>query len=639
MNALSERALAQAHALRARGSALPPDGPPREEILDSWCRSRAAGLDCGARASVGVVDAHDLVRRRDRAAVVRRLAQAELGTLAQQIAGSNFLLAFADPDGVILDLYADNRFQMAGSTAQILAGSLWSEAACGTNGLGTALACGHSVAVEGLEHYLLELGDISCTATPVRDAHGEVVGVLDASSYFESRQRHTQTLVQMAAAQMESGLFAYQMRHEFILAIHPRREFLNTLGAGLLAIGADGNLRAVNSRGRQLLQGRRLTPGIAFAELFGESFDALVERLRRGDEARLRDTMGSALAARCLGDGTGMSARRVTAARPRAAAPAAPAGHPRPCVAEQTSCVPAIGALPFVAEDARVREAVRLVEAAVRMRVPVLILGETGTGKELLARHAHAASGRPGAFVAVNCAALPHELFEAELFGYVGGAFSGARREGHSGLMASAHRGTLLLDEIRELPTALQAALLRFLDDGCVRPVGGTALRQVDVQILAATNVDPADDLEGGRLRADLLYRLDTVRAQLPPLRHRRDFAAAARATLSAIDPAATLADDAIAYLARGPWPGNFRQLRAVLTRVLIAQPGGQVCLHDVESLVSLPARVQVSALQRDATETVCREFVRTGCSVSRTSRNLGISRTTVYRHLRAAGR
>ena len=121
--------------------------------------------------------------------------------------------------------------------------------------------------------------------------------------------------------------------------------------------------------------------------------------------------------------------------------------------------------------------------------------------------------------MAVNCGALPHELFEAELFGYVGGAYSGARREGSPGLITSAVGGTLLLDEIRELPLALQAALLRFLDVGMVRPVGGATTHRVDVQLLAATNASLEDEVEAKRFRMDLLYRLNTVRVDMPPLR------------------------------------------------------------------------------------------------------------------------
>ena len=160
MHSGEDLTLARARAVAARGAALPPDGLPPAFILDSWARCMHAGLTPERARPVPVVQAHDLAQRQQRSALVRRLAQAELETLSRQIAGSNFLLAFADQEGVILDLYADNRFTMSGSDAGILAGSHWHEDLVGTNGLGTALATGTSVAVNGLEHYFLKLGDI-----------------------------------------------------------------------------------------------------------------------------------------------------------------------------------------------------------------------------------------------------------------------------------------------------------------------------------------------------------------------------------------------------------------------------------------------------------------------------------------------
>jgi transcriptional regulator with PAS, ATPase and Fis domain len=273
----------------------------------------------------------------------------------------------------------------------------------------------------------------------------------------------------------------------------------------------------------------------------------------------------------------------------------------------------------------------------VRLGATVLITGETGTGKEVLARHAHRASGRTGAFVAVNCGALPAELFESELFGHVGGAFTGARREGSPGLIASADGGTLLLDEVTELPLQLQAALLRFLDDGLVRQVGGTLSRKVDVQLLAATNADLADDVASRRFRADLFYRLNTVCVTLPPLRRRRDFADTAIALLRRLDARAAIGDDAIERLQAHAWPGNFRELRAVLTRALLACGGHPISVADIDRLLPPAQRGATSALQQVASDTIRREYERTGHSVSQTSRNLGISRTTVYRHLTPA--
>jgi sigma-54 dependent transcriptional regulator, acetoin dehydrogenase operon transcriptional activator AcoR len=653
MIASHERQMAHARAVRARGSAMPPEGLPPGNILDSWVRCMHAGLDAAAAPRVPVVVAADLAQRRERSQFVRRLAQAQLETLSQQIAGSNFLLAFADVDGVILDLYADNRFSMSGSDAGIVAGSCWGETLCGTNGLGTALATGQPVAVTGMEHYLLKLGDISCTAAPVRDAQGDVVGVLDASSYFESRQRHTQALVQMAATHIEHGLLVHQMRSQFVLAIHPRAEYLGTLSAGLLAFDEGGSLMAVDARARGLLVGLEAARGTAFEALFCEPFELVLARLHVGHETRLRDALGSSLVAtvvcrpplRRAHSHTHAPARALPAAR--AAVPhAAPAAAPRTAPATSRSAIPSAAPFPaasgFVAADPAVAAACRLVQGAVRMQVPILICGETGTGKELLARHAHGSSGRHGEFVAVNCGALPDELFEAELFGYVGGAFTGARREGSIGLIASADGGTLLLDEVRELPLPLQAALLRFLDDRLVRPVGGTTARRVDVQLLAATNIELEEEVAARRFREDLLYRLNTVKVSLPPLRRRLDFDAAVHSVLAAVDAHASISAEAVARLALHGWPGNFRELRAVLTRALLARQSladdGRLELADFEPLLPAVGSQAGSVLQQSATDLVLREFERCGRSVSRTSRGLGISRTTVYRHLRESG-
>ncbi|MEP6505054.1 MAG: sigma-54-dependent Fis family transcriptional regulator [Betaproteobacteria bacterium] len=622
MNLAPERQLAHAQVLRARGSALPPGELPAEAILDSWSRCLRSGLEFASRVPVAVIEAHDLAQRREKAAVVRRLAQAELEALAQQIAGSNFLLAFADPTGVILDVVSDNRFVLSGSGAEIVAGSCWSEALCGTNGLGTALASGRSVAVSGQEHYFSRLGDLTCTAAPVRDAGGEVIGVLDASSYVEARQQHTQALVQMGATQLENGLLAHQMREQRLIAVHPRQEFLGTLSAGLLAFDQEGRFLAANARGRQLLHGLQVRrDSTTFEELFDQPFDGVLARLHVGADVQLRDALGSALVARCIGQ---------RAARAETDRPSVGARGPRPAP-DSTDGARDVRVL---AQDPDVVEAFLLVEAAVRMKAPILICGETGTGKEILARHAHRASGRTGAFVAINCGALPADLLEAELFGYVGGAFTGARREGSAGLIASANGGTLLLDEVRELPLHLQAALLRFGDDGLVRPVGGTTTRRVDVQLLAATNADLEEDVAAQRFRADLMYRLNTVRANLPPLRQRRDFVAAVRSVLDTLDPLATIDDAAIERLATHAWPGNFRELRSVLTRALLVQGGHRLGAADVAALLPAPSCQPSSVIQQTTLETIRREYERTGQNVSQTSRNLGVSRTTVYRYL-----
>ena len=629
---VDERSLAHADAVRARGAALPPEGLPPVEILDSWVRCIRAHLDLAAPPPTVVIDANELARRRQQLDPVRRLALAEIETLIHQIAGSNFLLAFADQEGVILDLFADNRFKMSGSNAGLVPGSCWSEALCGTNGLGTALATGRSASVNGLEHFFFKYRDISCAAAPIRDAQGEVVGVIDASSYVESRQQHTQALVQMAATHVENLLLAHQMRGHLVIAIHPRPEFLATLSCGLIAFDATGRISAVNARAHGLLAGLALSRGTPFEHLFDETFDRFASRLGVDAELQLRDVLGSTLVARCIqapraSGAHGFGDARLPVAAQRHRSPAA-----RAAASDRVPSVPGM-----IADDPAVAETLRMAEAAVRLHVPILIQGETGTGKELLARHAHTSSGRGGMFVAVNCGALPAELFEAELFGYVGGAFTGARRDGSPGLIVGADGGTLLLDEIVELPLPLQAALLRFLDDQRVRAVGDTNSRRVDVQLLAATHADLDAEVAARRFRADLLHRLNIVQLTLPPLRERSDFAAVARSVLAEVDASARVSDEALALMSRHAWRGNMRELRAVLTRALLMHPTGRLEPADFERLLpSTPVPSgSHSALQQGAMQRVLSEFERTGRSVSQTSRNLGVSRTTVYRYLR----
>jgi DNA-binding NtrC family response regulator len=293
--------------------------------------------------------------------------------------------------------------------------------------------------------------------------------------------------------------------------------------------------------------------------------------------------------------------------------------------------------------------------AAARSDTPVLLIGETGTGKELIARAIHANSRRAKrAFVPINCAALPHDLVESELFGHRRGAFSGATTD-HPGLFVAAHDGTLFLDEVSELPPAAQAKLLRVLQNGEVRPVGGLESRRVDVRIIAATNRSLVD-LRDRDMRQDLFFRLSVLVIQIPPLRERREdmpllaahFLAAARAR--GATRCTDLNPDALELLAGYRFPGNVRELENMIEGLIVTLPPGRMTIHADDVAAWLQRRgigamphtfdatdmpLQLSALEAWAITEALRRAQGNKTAAAHT---LGISRDTLYRKLHELG-
>jgi sigma-54 dependent transcriptional regulator, acetoin dehydrogenase operon transcriptional activator AcoR len=602
--------------------------PPAEllsaDIYDSWMRCISFGLDTLRPPSPEFVSPAILRQEQQRCSLVRGLALAEMHTLHQQIAGSNFMIAFANADGLLLDIISDASFSDASNVASIQPGTVWKESICGTNGLGTAAHLKRAIVVHGREHFFSRYNNLTCIAAPIFAPDGELAGILDASSDCMSRQAHTQALVAMAATQIENGLFREQHRGNILIAFHNRGEYLHTLSAGLLAVDNEGRILAANRAAGVLLHGLPASPGRRFADVFRTKFGTFLDEGRHKERQRLEDEVGSQFVSTI--ENTRQFPMIQGVSRPR---------RPPP-----KEVAPA-----FVSADPTVAGVVRRVESAAARKMPILIRGETGTGKEQLARHAHAASGRSGAFVPVNCAALPESLIEAELFGYAEGAFTGARKGGAAGLFREADGGTLFLDEIGDMPVTLQAVLLRFLDDWTVRPVGG-AKRQVDVLLVSATNANLDESIARGRFRSDLLFRLNTLEVTLSPLRERADFAEIARHLIERIDPSVDLTESAIDRLAELNWDGNIRELRNVLSRLSLAEPGRLIDERSVDAVVGHPLSERPAGMARsndglphDLHEIqrghVLTAYAETGNNISKTARRLGVSRNTIYRALR----
>jgi DNA-binding NtrC family response regulator len=310
--------------------------------------------------------------------------------------------------------------------------------------------------------------------------------------------------------------------------------------------------------------------------------------------------------------------------------------------------VPEVAAGPFVTEDPTLLELLELVDTVARRDVAVLITGESGTGKELVARRLHAKSARAGGpFVAVNCAALPETLAESELFGHEKGAFTGADKA-RRGRFEEAGGGTLLLDEVGELPPALQAKLLRALEERSIRRLGGSADIAVDARLVAATNRDLAAAVAAGEFRQDLYFRLAVVAVHLPPLRERAgDVPALARHLVAALAarhqlPEPEVEAGAMAVLQRHGWPGNVRELRNVLERALIVRGGAAIRAEDVEPALAaaVPAGAAGVSLSREVREreALLEALRRAHGNRGEAARLLDVSVRTLYYRLRRFG-
>ena len=306
----------------------------------------------------------------------------------------------------------------------------------------------------------------------------------------------------------------------------------------------------------------------------------------------------------------------------------------------------------IIAVNAEMRKKVDIAKKFSQAQSNVLITGETGTGKELFAHSIHSASGRMNQpFVAINCATLPETLLESELFGYEPGSFSGASREGKVGLFELAHQGTIFLDEIGEIPVALQAKLLRVLQEKEIRRIGSTTVIPVDVRVIAATNVNIQEQIAQGRFRSDLLYRLNALEIYIPPLRERPDdviplMEGQFRIIASAMGKRVPqLSAEAQNILRRYAWPGNVRELRNICERLVVLNDAADVTaetlneLHVLFSDAVQPAAPAVSAAVTYQDTPLVLPTVKKKKDLAK---ELGVSRTTLWRMTKrqeAAGR
>jgi len=576
-------------------------------------------------------------------------------TLYQQIVNTHNMVILTDAEGLILHTCGDDDFLQRADRVALKSGVDWSERSKGTNAIGTALAAGEPTVVHADEHFLSVNHFLTCSCAPVVDPFGAIVGALDITGEHHSFHKHTLALVRMSAQMIENHFFADTFPQSVRVRFHSRPEFLGTLVEGIAVFSPAGKFLSANASGQfQLGLSLRALQAHTFCSLFGISVASLIDRQRRA---------GAGVLACCMHNGVTVHLRleydeppcflppRI-GAEPRAAA--APVGEPRPPLRASTLHGLDSG-------DPQITRVIGQLQRVQGRDIAVLILGETGTGKELLARAIHADSPRRhGPFIAINCASIPEGLIESELFGYTEGAFTGGRKRGHPGKILGASGGTLFLDEIGDMPLPLQARLLRVLEERQVTPLGTDKSLEVDIALVCATHRDLRALIEAQAFREDLYYRINGLVVRLPRLCERTDLEVLIRNILEANRLGdLAIAPEVLDLFKRHPWPGNVRQLANLLRtaermvdadRVLrrehlpddffdglpaplpLAAPGAPTAtsIH----VAPAPPAAPHASLEDLEWQAIREALARNDGNVSATARALGISRNTIYRRM-----
>jgi transcriptional regulator of acetoin/glycerol metabolism len=561
----------------------------QELIAQSHQRCAALGLSRIERPDFTPMMRSDLAVARERNQRLFTHAAPVMEMLFEQIVNTESMILLTDAQGTILHSVGDDDFLDRASKVALSPGVNWAEHSKGTNGMGTALFTEQPTLVHADEHFMYANAFLTCSSAPIFDPRGNILGVLDVTGDERSYHQHTMGLVRMSARMIENHWLSDDYGDRLRLHFHSRVEFIGTLLEGILVVGPDGRILGAN---RSALDQLDMT-GTALrmhtlTSLLGTTASAVIDHFRaplslpmylsldngRQFHVAARFNWQSRPATRVEGSAATVPAG-AAARLDHDEAPAAASAEPGASFGQRA--VPRSGLQYLQTGDAHIEAVVQKVRRIMNRDIPLLILGETGTGKELLARAVHQDSLRSRQpFVAVNCASIPETLIEAELFGYDEGAFTGAKRKGATGRLVQANAGTLFLDEIGDMPLGLQARLLRVLHERCVTPLGSHKSIPVDIALIGATHRNMREMIERHEFREDLYYRLNGLVVRLPGLRERTDLGMVARRILQAECPHNTpeISPTVMDLFRRYAWPGNIRQLANVLRTAAVMASG-----------------------------------------------------------------
>lgn len=635
-----------------------------EEILESWSRCRDARVDPYDGFCYNHLNRTDFKILLDKRKELLETARPFMVKLYNFVKGSGFIVMLTDEQGFILEALGDKETLVQGEDIKFIRGAAWTEEEVGTNAIGTALILKRPLQVTGAEHYCLKHHCWTCSAAPIFDENGQVIGILDMSGPVKDSHLHTLGMVVAAVEAIMDQMRIHEQNRQLTMANYRMNNVFQNISDGVIHIDSEGVILQTNPVAKQIIgKPDREVVGCSIREILGKGIPALEKTIKLksayNDMEVIVDTANGRV--HCVSSGIpirddgGNVTDVVILVRP--------IENVHKLVNRFSGAQATFHFKDIVGRSPKMEEAIGMASLAALGGSNILLEGESGTGKEIFAQSIHNRSPRSnGPFVAVNCGAIPRELLGSELFGYADGAFTGAKRGGRPGKFEMASGGTLFLDEIGDMPLDQQVSLLRVLQDKQITRIGDNKIIPVDFRLICATNKNLLEQVEKGDFRQDLYYRLNVVSIYIPALReHREDILQLFEHFLESIgrEWGSRIIDvepEIPEYLQQYDWPGNVRELQNVVQRLISLAEDGHILVAHLPSVFFnkrskqplpelasdiRPVKVHLEREKKKkmVADNECRKIIellaKHGGTISNVAKDMGVSRNTVYRKMR----
>ncbi len=625
----------------------------RDIVGDSWRRSKEYGVDPFKIGNKVELKPYELNKRYSEFMPLLETAKPFMKSLYKIVGDNGLIIRLIDEDGYVLERMGNEDLMHDESNLSIEKGCNAKEESIGTNAIGLSIITGEAIQVLGGEHYCKQYHNWTSSACPMRDENGKIIGVLSVTGPDEKVHPHTLGMVVAAAEAIENQLQLDNINKRLSITNKHLYAVMESISEGLIGIDHKGIIRDINLFARKLLS-------LEEKDVIGKNIDEfissknhnivlnVINKGKKYEESEMYFVNKRGKRVYCIVNLTPIKdcgsneveGVVVTFRKSKA-------------VHNLVNKIIGAEAIftfdDIIGTSETLREAKKIAKKAAKGNTTILLHGESGTGKELFAQAIHNESPRKNKpFVFLNCGAIPRELVASELFGYVEGAFTGARRGGHPGKFELADEGTIFLDEIGDMPLDTQANLLRVLETKSIVRVGGHSVIPTDVRVIAATHKDLKAEVEKGNFREDLFYRLNVMPMHTPSLRERREdikilidyflkkFSVKMNKKIIAIS------ESFYKYMQNYNWPGNVRELQNVMQLVMnIVEENEVIGYKHLPSYIkpsNLSKKIGIEskllALNEIERIAIVKTLEEVKGNIALGAKILGIGRTTLYRKI-----